>query len=130
MWRFLGTTAGVCSLVVAPVWVGAGFLVPWLFGESFAASISVTRILLVGSLFGACRVTLADITRGLGLPHLSTILEVASWFWLFPSLAIMGSRWGINGVALALATSSAFSTLLFLVLAVRRLRDWDPVRPS
>ncbi len=83
MWRFLWLTMGFCALVIGPIWAGAGFLVPFFFGGDFSGSVTVTRILLVGSMFLAARRILSDATRGLGLPYIGSIAEVVSWLALY-----------------------------------------------
>jgi O-antigen/teichoic acid export membrane protein len=119
LWVFFWLTLAATLLVVVPLWLAAGFLVPFFFGGAFKGSVSVTRILLIGAVFAAARRSLGDGLRGSGHPAAATIGEIASWLWLVPSLAVLVPFFGMNGVALALAGSYAASLLTLAALAVR-----------
>lgn len=119
MWRFFWLTVVICALVIAPIWASAGLLVPFFFGKDFSAAVPVTRILLVGAACFAPRRILTDATRGLGLPHLGSIAEVASWLALIPTMLLLAPRWGIEGIAVSQAISAAFALVLLVALLHR-----------
>ena len=130
MWRFTALTVVVTTVVIALLWAAAGVLVPLFFGEEFTEAVMLTRVLLIGSVFLAARRTLSDCARGLGLPRLGSIAEVASWLVVTPALALLVPPWGANGVAAALVVAAAASlgTLVALVaastgVAARRARS-------
>ncbi len=120
MWPFLWLTLGLSTAAVLVLFLSAPRLVPAIFGLQFVGAVTVTRILLVGSLFFAARRLLTDASRGLGLASAGSVAEVASWLWLLPSVVLLLPRFGIQGVAIALTSSAAFS---LLVLSVILLND-------
>jgi O-antigen/teichoic acid export membrane protein len=123
VWAFFAVTMGLCCGIVLCLEVLVGHLIPLFFGDEFVGAISVTRILLIGTVFVAGRRILSDCARGAGLPGLSSVAEVVSWMSLVPAIAVLLPLWGLNGIALALTLSSAtaFVTLLFFLL--RSLSD-------
>lgn len=117
-WRYTAVGAALCLPVVVVIEVLAGLLVTVLFGDAFKESVSIVRILLIGSLLLAVRRVLAEGARGLGEPMLSTKAEAASWLALLPLLALLAPTLGVHGVAIAMAISSGVS-LMVLVALVR-----------
>jgi len=126
MWHYTFLTMALAGALVVALEVAAGWLVPFFFGPDFQGAVVVTRILLIGAFFFAIRRVLTDGTRGIGLPGLGSVAELGSWISLVPLLAILMPRFGLNGVATAIAISSAFS-LLILVVALLRTSDPHPV---
>ena len=115
LWRFFTITVAACLAVVVALELTAGVLVPFFFGEAFRDSIDLVRILLVSALLIAARRILADGARGLGLPTLGTVAEVVSLLTLAPALPLCISRWGVEGVAIALVIAGATSLVVMLV---------------
>jgi O-antigen/teichoic acid export membrane protein len=120
LWAFFWLTMAMAVVIVVPLWLAAGRLVPFFFGGDFRDAVAVTRILLPGALFAAGRRILSDGMRGRGYAAAGTVAEVASWFWLAPALAILVPLWGVNGVAAALSGSYALSLATLLILAMAR----------
>lgn len=120
MWRLFWLTVAICALVVVGLEIIADWIVPFFFGDKFYDAVSITRILLMSSLFQSARRVLADSARGIGQPALDTIAEFALWISLFPALALMTPRWGLTGTASALVLSSVFSLTVLVVLVVVR----------
>jgi len=135
MWPFLWLTMGLSTTAILGLFWSAPMLVPTIFGQQFAGAVPVTRILLVGSLFFAARRILTDSSRGLGRPSAGSAAEVAAWAWLLPSVALLLPRLGIQGVAIALTTSAAFSLLVLVAILLidqsknrKRSETPEPVR--
>jgi O-antigen/teichoic acid export membrane protein len=114
VWRYFLVGALLTALVIALLEAMAGVLVRFFFGDEFAGAESITRILLLGTLFVGCRRVLADGARGAGYPGLGTVAEVASWISFVPALALLLPLGG-RGVALALTFAWAFSLLVLVV---------------
>jgi O-antigen/teichoic acid export membrane protein len=130
MWRFFWVSVAITGVVIALLEIGAGLLVPLLFGDEFREAVPMTRILLIGAFFYAARRVLSDSASGAGMPGLGSIAELTSWLSVVPLMAVLIGPWGGSGVATALAVSSAVS-LLVLVLLVRRAErpgDWSDRR--
>jgi O-antigen/teichoic acid export membrane protein len=119
LWRYLGATVALSFMVVAALEGLAGWLVPFFFGNEFADAVPVTRILLIGALFLSARRILTEAARGVALAAEGSIAEAASWLVLLPSLLLLVPPWGIEGVAAAVALSSAFSFAVLVTLVVR-----------
>lgn len=130
LWRFTWLTVGACAAVAGVLWPAAGFLVPFFFGQEFSGSVTLTRLLLVGSLFWATRRVLSDGTRGLHQPRLGSIAEVISWVVLAPALVTLMPAWGVEGVAVALVIASASSMAAMLVLTVSTSERVAPRAPT
>jgi O-antigen/teichoic acid export membrane protein len=114
-WRFFFVSTTVTGLVVLVLEICAGWLVPFFFGSDFEDAVSVTRILLVSAFFYGARRVLTDSVSGGGRPGLGSLAELTSWIVLIPMLALLVPMWDVDGVAAALAISSAVS-LVALVL--------------
>jgi O-antigen/teichoic acid export membrane protein len=112
---FLMTTV-LTGGVVLVLELAAGWLVPLFFGSDFEEAVPITRILLVSAFFYGCRRVLADAVSGAGRPGLGSIAELSSWVVLVPLLFVFTPLWGVEGVAAALAVSSAASLGVLLVL--------------
>jgi O-antigen/teichoic acid export membrane protein len=112
---FLMTTV-LTGAVVIVLELTAGWLVPLFFGSAFEAAVPITRILLISSFFYGARRVLADAMSGAGRPGLGSVAELSSWIALLPLMAVLTPLWGVEGVAAALAISSAVSLAVFLVL--------------
>jgi O-antigen/teichoic acid export membrane protein len=113
---FFVLTMVVTGAVIVALEITAGWLVPFFFGEDFEAAVPITRILLVSSFFYGARRVLTDAVSGAGRPGLGSIAELSSWIVLVPLLLIFTPLWGLEGVAAALAVSSAASLGVFLRL--------------
>lgn len=122
--RFVWLATGLSAAVVAVLIVVAGVLVPFLFGEDFEEAVTLTRILLIGSVFVGARRVLTDSVSGSGRPGLGSWAELSSWVVLVPLLVVFTPLWGAEGVAAALTVTSAIS-LAVLVVLVRRSDDSD-----
>ncbi|MGI8707387.1 MAG: oligosaccharide flippase family protein [Actinomycetota bacterium] len=116
IWRFTAVGAVLSLAVVLVIELFAESLVSLFFGDAFRDSVSIVRILLVGSLFLAVRRVLAEGARGLGEPMLSTRAEVVSWLALLPLLALLAPTLGADGVAIAMALSSGISLIVLAAL--------------
>lgn len=102
--------------------LSAGFLVPFLFGSDFEDAVTLTRLLLVGSLFWGARHILTDLAGGLGRPGVASVAEIAAWVALIPSMALLGTLWGVSGVAVAMSISAITSCSTIVYLLRRSLR--------
>jgi O-antigen/teichoic acid export membrane protein len=128
MRRFLVFSIVSVGLVVALLELAAGVLVPLFFGSDFDEAVLLTRILLIGALFGGIRRVLTDVASGAGRPGLGSFAEVTAWFVVLPAMAILAPVWGVDGVAAAVAISSAASLLTLVVLVRRSGTGRDPSR--
>ncbi len=115
MWRFFWLATVTCSLIVVVLELAAGTMVPVFFGAAFRDAVPVTRILLIAALFMGIRRTLTDGVRGLGYPTLGTGAEVLSWLIAVPGIFVLGPRFGITGVSVALVVASAVSLAALLI---------------
>jgi O-antigen/teichoic acid export membrane protein len=120
MWRFLLLSFVVCLAIVIPLEFLAGWVVPAFFGEAFAPAVGIMQILLVSSLFLGARRVLADTSRGIGQPGLSTVAEIVSSLSLVPAIALLAPRLGAAGVALAFTASAAISLVVLVGLVASR----------
>lgn len=121
LWRFFAVTVGACVVVVGALELTAGWLVPFFFGEAFADSVPIVRIVLLSALLIAARRILSDGARGLGQPGLGTVAEAVSVITLIPAVAVFLPLWGVEGVAFALVVAGLVSLpVMFIGLARTR----------
>jgi O-antigen/teichoic acid export membrane protein len=116
-WRYFWLGVLLSVLVIGGLEAVTGKLMGLFFGSEFGAATPIARILLLATLFMAARRVLTDCVNGMGRPGLGTMAEIASWVLLVPTIAILLPRYGVEGVALALAISW-FASLLFLIVLV------------
>jgi O-antigen/teichoic acid export membrane protein len=116
----LGTAGAVASVAVLELAIG--WALPFAFGHAYAGGVGPARILLVGALFWSIRRILADVLRGEGRPFAGTLAELTSWVVLLPGVGILGSMYGLDGVAVAVLLAAAASMLVCLFELVRSRR--------
>ena len=119
MWNLFWLSVLVCTAVIVPLELAAGWLIPAFFGDAFAPAVGIMQILLLSALFLSARRVLTDASRGVGLPILGTIAEVASWVALVICIPLLAPAFGASGVAAAFALSAAVSLLALVGLVVR-----------
>ena len=119
MWRFTLLITAIAAALIVPLELTVGWLVPFFFGRAFAGAVVVARLLLVGVFFISIRRVLTDGARGIGFPGLGSIAEAGSWIALVPLLLILLPRYGLDGVAAAMAISAAISLAILVVALVR-----------
>jgi O-antigen/teichoic acid export membrane protein len=119
MWSLLWLTTGIALVLVAGLCASAHWLVPFFFGDEFSDAVTVTYIVLPGTIFLSARRVLSEGLKGRGYPLTGTLGELLSLAWAAVALAIFVPLWGIQGAAVALSSSYVVSLLLLLVLAAR-----------
>lgn len=119
MWSLFWLTTGIALVLVAVLCASAHWLVPFFFGSEFSDAVTVTYIVLPGTVFLSARRVLSEGLKGRGYPLAGTLGELVSLAWIAIALAVLVPLWGINGAAVALASSYAVSLLLLVTLAAR-----------
>jgi O-antigen/teichoic acid export membrane protein len=119
MWSLLWLTTGIALVLVAGLCASAHWLVPFFFGREFSDAVTVTYIVLPGTVFLSARRVLAEGLKGRGHPLAGTLGELLSLAWVAVALAVLVPAWGIDGAAVALSSSYVVSLLLLLALAAR-----------
>jgi O-antigen/teichoic acid export membrane protein len=117
---YLTLTMVVCTALVTVVFLAVPTILPWLFGQDFAGAVTAARILLVAGLARAARRILSDGMRAMGDPAAGSFAEVVSWIALVVLLGALVPLFGINGVATAVAISSAAAVLFLLSRLIGR----------
>lgn len=119
MWSLLWLTTGIAVVIVAAMCAAAQWLVPFFFGSQFSAAVTVTYIVLPGTVFLSARRVLSEGMKGRGYPLAGTVGELVSLGWIAVALALFVPLWGIYGAAVALTSSYVVSMLLLVVIAAR-----------
>jgi len=119
MWSLLWLTTGIAVVIVVPMCATAHWLVPFFFGGQFSAAVTVTYIVLPGTVFLSARRVLSEGLKGRGYPLAGTVGELVSLAWIAVALAIFVPLWGIYGAAVALTSSYVVSMVLLVVIAAR-----------
>lgn len=129
--KFLALTVVLCGAIVVATEVLLPYVLPPLFGHSFASAVGVARILLISSLLFCVTRVLSDCARGANRPGLGTVAEVVSLLMLFPFVAIFSGH-GAKGVAGALALAAGCGVLVIVIgltLPERATRVAAKLRP-
>jgi O-antigen/teichoic acid export membrane protein len=106
-------------VLVAVLCATAHWLVPLFFGDEFSEAITVTYIVLPGTIFLSARRVLSEGLKGRGYPLAGTLGEILALAWVAAALAVFVPLWGIYGAAVALSSSYVLSMALLLVLTAR-----------
>ncbi len=128
-------TLVLCGATVVVTELALPFLVPRLFGASFAPAVGVARILLISALLFGLRRVLSECARGAGRPALGSVAEAVSLALLVPCVLLFSGS-GAKGVALALVVIGVAGVATVGVgLLVRpkwrlRPRRLDSLRPA
>jgi O-antigen/teichoic acid export membrane protein len=117
MWTLFWLTTGIAVVLVAGLCASAHWLVPFFFGGEFSDAVTVTYIVLPGTIFLSARRVLSEGLKGRGYPLTGTLGELLSLAWAAVALAVFVPLWGIDGAAVALSSSYVVSLLLLVVLA-------------
>lgn len=107
---------GVVVVVFMPL------IVRVLFGEGFADATPIARVLIFAAVVAANRRLVGEILRGLGMPQLSTFVEIASLSTFGLSAALLIPGFGAFGMALTVLITHAVGCLMSLLLLVRHIR--------
>jgi O-antigen/teichoic acid export membrane protein len=129
VWRFFFAALAVCSVIVVGLEALIGWLIPLFFGQAFAGSVPLARILLIGSLFLGLRRVLTDGTRGAGHPGLGTLAEGGTAAIAVPALFV-GAHSGVHGIAWALTISYGVGLALMIALTIPAMSRIRPSRPA
>lgn len=132
------TTMRYVELVVVPLSLGliitADPLVRFVFGDQWLAAIPIVRLLALFALVRSVGYHIGDIYKAIGQPDILFKLGVVSLVLLLPALLI-GSRYGLIGVAVAHVAVAFVRTALRWVVAARFIEIrwsaiWDALKPS
>jgi O-antigen/teichoic acid export membrane protein len=119
MWSLFWLTTGIAVVIVAGMCGAARWLVPFFFGSQFDQAVTVTYIVLPGTVFLSARRVLSEGLKGRGYPLAGTVGELVSLAWVAVALALFVPLWGIYGAAVSLASSYTVSMLLIVIIAAR-----------
>jgi O-antigen/teichoic acid export membrane protein len=119
MWSLFWLTTGIAVVLVAILCALAHWLVPFFFGRQFDAAVTVTYIVLPGTVFLSARRVLSEGLKGRGYPLAGTLGELLALAWVAVALAVFVPLWGIYGAAAALASSYVVSLVMLVGLAGR-----------
>ena len=104
----------------AGLWIVAEPLVHTFFGTKWAAAIPVLRMIAIYMAIRSFGSSTGDILKATGRTRLLALLGMARAVVLIPVL-VWAARYGVVGVAAAMAAGTAVSTLVSLVVAGRIL---------
>jgi O-antigen/teichoic acid export membrane protein len=86
LWLFIWRTSVFNGIIVLVLISLTPALIPFLFGNDFIGSITLSRLLLLGTFFVSCRRIIVEGLRGIGRPEVSTWAELS----MYPFLIILG----------------------------------------
>lgn len=130
--RSLRVTIYLHALILAPLWLGAPFILKTLFGASFLPAVGAFRwLLLAAAVWGWGSIVISGL-RGFGHPGLSTLARFSAAVVTAIALLILLPRFGITGAAIAslLGYTVMLAVALLGFLWKRQLRLWDCLRPQ
>ncbi|MBJ7457939.1 MAG: oligosaccharide flippase family protein [Thermoleophilaceae bacterium] len=110
------------AVVVIILELIVGWLIPFLFGDAFEASVPIARVLLISALLLSVRRVIGDVMRGGGAPLPSTSAEVLSWVVYAIAVAPLVHEHGALGAAWAMTAAADVSTAYLSYVALQMLR--------
>lgn len=122
--RVMSTALIVTLVLILLMEAGAGFIIPFAFGDDFSAAVPLFRILIIGMAAAAMRQMLSDSLRGAGLPWQATLAEMCGLIVFGVLVWPLSQSNGAYGVAVsaALASSSVFAVLV--AIAIKLGASW------
>jgi O-antigen/teichoic acid export membrane protein len=99
IWRSFKLNLVILTIGAFMLAATSPYILPWLFGSEFRASIQPAIILLVGTILLGSVYVLSDALRGLGLPLVRSLAEIVGFCVTIIGLAIALPRYGIIGAA-------------------------------
>ena len=129
--RSLRLTVYAHLLVLVPLWLGAPFVLKFVYGASFLAASDTLRVLLLASVVLSVGGIVTSGLNGFGHPGLSTIARVASAIVTVIALLTLLPRFGIVGGAVAslIGYSVMLIVAFFWLVHERELGFWSYLRP-
>jgi len=121
--RFVFWTAGVVAVAMA---ILAGWLIPFLFGEAFAATAHPVRLLLVGIWIGSIAGSLSAFLSGRGRPEFPLATSVVSFLVNLTLNLLLIPRFGIAGAAVTSSLTYSMNTAVNLIF-FRRMTGKSPI---
>lgn len=112
----------VLLAIVIPLELIMGWLVPFMFGDAFAESVPVARILLISAMVLGIRRVFGDVMRGGGVPTPGTTAEIISWVVYGAVVWPLIDDRGPSGAGLAMLFASVVSLSWMVFSSLRILR--------
>lgn len=104
-------------------------LLPWLFGESFAEGVASAEVLLVASLFLGLGHLLSEGLRGMNMPGVPAIAELAGLLTIGVLLFFLLPTYEILGAAVASLVGYFISYVVLVVFLKRHLTNQNGLLP-
>lgn len=113
--RVSTSITGLCAIALAIV---GPVLLRMFYGREYAHSIGCLRLLLLEVTISGCVFVLAQAFMALGRPGVVTLLQALGLFLSLPMMLLLIPRWGIQGAAVALLTSTC-ARFIFIYVGFR-----------
>lgn len=112
--------SGALMAVALPVFMVA---MPWLirvvFGSAYLEAVSAARIVLVAAAVQLILGWTKSLPVTIGRPRLRILTHGVEALVLLPLVAVLGSRWGVTGAAVAMLVSTVVFALYWAVILFR-----------
>jgi O-antigen/teichoic acid export membrane protein len=119
IWRYFRYVSMLNIGIMTILFLAMPTLIPLFFGEEFSDAVPVAQILVVGGLFASSRRILVEGYRGLGHPHISSMAEISMYPWLFTGGLYLMWQFGIEGLAVGVASGYALALLVACIIGLR-----------
>jgi O-antigen/teichoic acid export membrane protein len=131
MGKTLRLTLYAQFLVLIPMWIGAPFILRFIYGENFVEAAETMRLLLLASIVWSAAMIVISGLNGLGHPGLSTIARLFSGATTVITLVYLLPRWGMNGAAISslLGYGTMLVVALVCLLRKQKISLWNFIRP-
>ena len=128
--RYLLSVTEVLALIALPITIGlalvAGDLVPLVLGEKWLSAIGPLQVLAVAASVRAIAPLFAQVLMVTGANHRTMQINILAVL-LMPAAFVVGSMWGLSGIAAAWLT--VYPTFVVLPLALITFRRLE-LRPT
>ena len=118
-------------LALIPLWIGAPFILGFIYGESFVAAAGTMRLLLLASIVWSAAMIVISGLNGLGHPGFSTVARLFSGATTVITLFYLLPSYGMNGAAISslLGYSTMLIVAIFCLLRKQKISFREFMRP-
>jgi len=110
------------AATVAPLWFGAGLVIPALYGSEFEPAVLPAQIILLGLVLNGVGAVVTAFLYGIGRPGLNSVAMGAGLVATVALDLLLIPRFHATGAAVASAVSYSLSTFVLIWFSIRESR--------
>lgn len=113
----------ICIIILVVFYFGGSFIMNLLFGEKYHGNSMVMFILMIGFTLGMlCFNLFGNMLPAVGKVRVNTYVSVISLLLLFSLSYFLTPKFGIEGMAMSMATTLVFTGIIYAIVFFRYLQ--------